>query len=234
MRILLTADPALPVPPTGYGGIERIVAALAEEYGRLGHEVALAAHASSTAQVKQLFPWLTDSTYGTAAQLRNAMHLSRAAGQFRPDVVHSFSRLLYLIPRLIRRSGPTVMSYQRHTGGRALALAATLGGKSFTFTGCSEFVCRQGRPRGGSWHAIPNFVDVSQIPFTATARADAPLLFLSRMEAIKGPDLGDRHRPRGGSPIDPRGQSGRLPRWKRVLGIENRPRVGSRRRRVGG
>ncbi len=24
MRILLTADPILPVPPTGYGGIERI------------------------------------------------------------------------------------------------------------------------------------------------------------------------------------------------------------------
>ncbi len=189
VQILLTADPVLPVPPPGYGGIERIVGSLVQAFACEGHEVGLVAHPESTAVVAKLFPWPASVGQNFRNHGRNISALNRAIRSFRPDIVHSFSRLIYLMPRLASRSGPTVMSYQRHTGGRALTLAAALGGKSFAFTGCSEFVCRQGRPRGGSWHAIPNFVDVSRIPFTATARADAPLLFLSRMEAIKGPDL---------------------------------------------
>ena len=189
MRILLTADPELPVPPIGYGGIERIVASLVEEYVRRGHEVGLVAHPESTAPASQLVPWSARGSRGPESLLRNPRRLSAAAREFRPDVVHSFSRLLYLLPRLARRGGPTVMSYQRQTGGRALTLAARLGGPSFAFTACSEFICRQGRPRGGAWHAIHNFVDVGQIPFRAAVPADAPLLFLSRIEEIKGPHL---------------------------------------------
>ena len=39
MKILLIADPGIPVPPVGYGGIERIVYLLAKEYKKRGHEV---------------------------------------------------------------------------------------------------------------------------------------------------------------------------------------------------
>jgi len=39
MRILIVMDPGILVPPKGYGGIERIVALLASEYYRQGHEV---------------------------------------------------------------------------------------------------------------------------------------------------------------------------------------------------
>jgi glycosyltransferase involved in cell wall biosynthesis len=47
MRIALTADPFLPVPPPFYGGIERIVDLLAEELVKRGHDVALWAHPDS-------------------------------------------------------------------------------------------------------------------------------------------------------------------------------------------
>lgn len=188
MRILLTADPEIPVPPRGYGGIERIVDALARGLRARGHEVALAAHPDSTAEVEEFFPWPGANSRSPAATIRNALALRRAARRFRPDVLHSFSRLAYLAPLLPSRR-PTIMSYQRPTGPRSAALAVRLGGRSMHFTGCSEFICAQGRPGGGTWRVIPNFVDLPAYDFRAEVAPDAPLVFLGRLEPIKGPDL---------------------------------------------
>ena len=182
MRILLTADPYLPVPPVGYGGIERIVDALARRYRELGHSVGLVAQRDSRCAVDRLFPWPGVST------LRNMLALWSAARSFKPDVLHSFSRLGYLVP-LVFNSLPKVMSYQRHTGGRQISWAAGLGGASMRFTGCSEFICSMGRGSGGNWRAVPNFVEVDKIRFVQAVPESAPLLFLSRIESIKGPDL---------------------------------------------
>jgi glycosyltransferase involved in cell wall biosynthesis len=120
--------------------------------------------------------------------LRNAFALHRSVRAFRPDVLHSFSRLAYLLPLLPSRL-PKLMSYQRHTGGRQISLAARLGRESLRFTGCSEFISGMGRAAGGTWHAIPNFIEPDRISFVARVPADAPLVFLSRVESIKGPDL---------------------------------------------
>ena len=43
MRILLISDPHIPVPPSHYGGAERIVALYAQEFSRLGHCIQLLA-----------------------------------------------------------------------------------------------------------------------------------------------------------------------------------------------
>src|SRR5262249_3016033 len=137
----------------------------------------------------QLFPWSQNLPVGARANLRNASALRAAIRSFQPEIVHSFSRLFYLLPHLARRSEPAIMSYQRHTGGRGLSVAGRLGGGRCAFTACSEFICRLGRPRGGSWHVIPNFVDIRKIEFQPEVPADAPLLFLSRIEEIKGPHL---------------------------------------------
>ena len=186
MRILLTADPAIPVPPTGYGGIERIVDGLARRYRELGHAVGLVAHPQSTCEVDARFAW--PSHGGPVGSLRNTLALYGAVRRFNPDLVHSFSRLAYLLPLLPMRL-PKVMSYQRHTGGAQLGWAARLAGTSLAFTGCSDFICAMGRPQGGRWKCIHNFVDVDRIAFSAEVSKDAPLLFLSRIESIKGPEL---------------------------------------------
>lgn len=188
MRILFTCDPMIPVPPVGYGGIERIIDALIRHYAAEGHTVALLAHRDSTAPVQKLFAWSDQRVAGALPTLRNALALRRAVREFRPDVVHSFSRLGYLLPTLATRQ-PVVMSYQRHTGGRQLALAARLGGRTLRFTGCSDFICSMGRPQGGNWTAIPNFVELEKFSFVPRVPADAPLVFLSRVDDIKGPDL---------------------------------------------
>lgn len=188
MRLLLTADSIIPVPPVGYGGIERIVDSLAQVYRACGHAVGLVAHPESKCAVDKLYGWPGSRVTSARDTVRNGLALRRAARDFNADLVHSFSRLAYLLPLLPARL-PKLMSYQRHTGGRAVTLAAKLGGASLRFTGCSEFICRMGRPAGGEWRAVFNFVELEKYTFVPAVPADAPLVFLSRVESIKGPDL---------------------------------------------
>jgi glycosyltransferase involved in cell wall biosynthesis len=188
VRLLLTADPFIPVPPVGYGGIERIVDALVRYFRNAGHEIGLLAHPASTSSAHRLFPWPTTNGAGAVALLQNTLALRRSMRSFRPDVVHSFSRLAYLLPTLLSRQ-PVVMSYQRHTGGRQIAFAARVGGRTLRFTGCSEYICCLGRPAGGEWTAIHNFVELEKFTFVPRVPANAPLVFLSRLDDIKGADL---------------------------------------------
>jgi glycosyltransferase involved in cell wall biosynthesis len=188
VRILLTADPEIPVPPRGYGGIERIVDSMARALRERGHSVGLVAHPDSTCPVDSLYAWPSRRSNRPLDIIGGALALRRAARSFHPDVLHSFSRLAYLLPLLPTRL-PKIMSYQRHTGGRQITVAALLGGRTLRFTGCSDFICGQGRKAGGRWESIPNFVELAKFDFVPTVAPGAPLVFLSRIETIKGPDL---------------------------------------------
>src|SRR4051812_286575 len=144
-RILLTADPFFPVPPPLYGGIERIVASLCEEYRRVGREVGLVAPSGSMASVDALYPWprkLGDVS-GVVAWWEQQAALDAAIRKFRPQLVHSFSRLAYLGRHLCSRI-PKVMSYQRHPSSTTTKWAARLAGASLVFTGCSVHITETG------------------------------------------------------------------------------------------
>jgi glycosyltransferase involved in cell wall biosynthesis len=52
LRIAQVAPPIEPVPPTGYGGTERVVATLVEELRGRGHDVTLFASGDSTVEVR--------------------------------------------------------------------------------------------------------------------------------------------------------------------------------------
>lgn len=188
MKILIAVDPFLPVPPPLYGGVERIVAGLLTALRRRGHQVGLVAHPDSSAAADFFLPWPAPPANSPLAHARNALALARAMRRFRPAVVHSFSRLLYLAPLLASRI-PKLMSYQRFTGGRQITLAAAAAGSSLMFTGCSRFIAAMGGKSGGVWRAVPNFVDTDFYQFQPSVSADAPLVFLSRIEPIKGPHL---------------------------------------------
>jgi glycosyltransferase involved in cell wall biosynthesis len=185
MRLLFTADPELPVPPPLYGGIERIVDSLIRELQKRGHQTALVAHRDSTSPVHAFFPWPFVTHARGLPNLKQNARLWSAAREWKADVVHSFSRLAYLLP-IVLSGIPALMSYQRHTGGARHRWMSRLGGQRLQFSGCSEFIAQQGRPWGGSWSAIPNFIDPVQFTFQAQVPADAPLVFLSRIERIKG------------------------------------------------
>jgi glycosyltransferase involved in cell wall biosynthesis len=189
MRILLAADPMIPVPPVGYGGIERIVDSLVGELRARGHQVALMAKPGSACSADAFFPWPGENVRSPLDTARNAFALRRAARAFRADLVHSFARLAYLLGILPSRL-PKIMSYQRHVSTPQIRRALSVARRgSLRFTGCSEFICRQGRAGGGEWTAIHNFVDLSRIDFAPSVPPDAPLLFLSRLDEVKAPDL---------------------------------------------
>jgi glycosyltransferase involved in cell wall biosynthesis len=179
MRILLTADPMLPVPPRLYGGIERVIADLAGWLRGQGVRVGLVAHRDSAQPVDAFFAWPGSG---------HARALWGAVREFHPDVVHSFSRLAYLLP-VVLGGTRAIMSYQRHPTPWTVRGAALLGGGRLRFTGCSGFIARAGARSGGRWDAIPNCVDLARYPFVPAAAPDAPLLFLSRLDAVKAPHL---------------------------------------------
>lgn len=185
MRILFTADPELPVPPGLYGGIERLVDLWIREARIRGHTVALVGRRDSTASVDQFFPWPGARSQNAADTWRNALALWRAAKVFRADVVHSSSRLAYTLPLLFSRI-PVVQTYHRFPGPRQIRIAARLGGRRLAFTGISQFITGLGRAGGGNWHTVPNCIDLKVLTFQSTVPADAPLVFLSRIEEVKG------------------------------------------------
>ncbi len=185
MRVLITVDPELPVPPRTYGGVERIADGLVRALRLRSYEVGLIAHASSTCQADAFYPWPGLRSRSLSDSLQNMYILRKVAHIFQPNVLHSFSRLLYMLP-LFRRPLPKIMSYGREPTPRTVHFSAMLAKGSLSFTGCSEYISRRGRRAGGEWHAIHNFVDLDLYQFQPNRAEDAPLVFLSRVERIKG------------------------------------------------
>ncbi|MBF0176402.1 MAG: glycosyltransferase [Magnetococcales bacterium] len=189
MRILLTADPFLPVPPLLYGGIERVIDALVAGLRRKGHGVGLVAHPESTVAADAFFPWPTlqpQQSQWRLDHLNNVRALFRAVRLFQPEVLHSFSRILYLSPFLLLRRPPMIMTFERPISFSTTRWAHLLAGKALTFTCCSADLCQKGQRAGGIWQPIHNFVELGTFTFREHVPDHAPLVFLSRVERLKG------------------------------------------------
>ncbi len=188
MRVVLSVDPGIEVPPRLYGGVERVADGVVRGLRKRGHQVCLVAEAGSQCPVEAFHPWPRPGSAirsGTT-MLADTWTLWRAVRAFKPDVIHSFSRLAYLVPHL-RGSIPVIMTYGREptlrTVGAAVKLAAP---EVLHFTGCSDYIAGRGRRAGGDWVGIPNFFESDALAFHPTVAPDAPLSFLSRVESIKG------------------------------------------------
>src|SRR6266576_1668200 len=73
LRIAITVDPEIPVPPVLYGGIERIVDMLATELRSRGYAIGLVANPESTCEVEELFTWPRTCSGGWKNSLRNSV-----------------------------------------------------------------------------------------------------------------------------------------------------------------
>ena len=187
MRIAITVDPEIPVPPLYYGGIERIVSMLVNEFTLLGHEVTLFANESSvTPALLKFYPG--KSSRSKIDTIRN-MHLLSTEiynGDF--DLLHSFSRLAYLT-FILPFSLPKIMSYQRRPTVSQIKKANKLAYKdSLIFTGCSDFISNQIKPYGLA-RTIYNGFAPEIYEFSESVSLQAPLVFLGRIEPAKGTHL---------------------------------------------
>ncbi len=117
--------------------------------------------------------------------VQNAITVARAVRSMKPDIVHSFGRLIQLMSILPFRI-PKLMSYQREPHLPGIARAARLSRKnSLLFSGCSDYITQQIATVAQAV-TVYNGVPLDTFRFEPKVADDAPLVFLGRVEHIKG------------------------------------------------
>jgi glycosyltransferase involved in cell wall biosynthesis len=187
VRILLLMDPFIKVPPQHYGGIERVVADLADQLAQRGHDVTMWAAPGSQINGR-VEPFGREGEWSRWSNVRNTLTL---AGRFlrgprRFDVIHNFGRLAYLTP-VFARDVAKVQTYMRTVTPGNMVQARRLGARRMHFTAVSAAIRDTGSPGGGDWSVIYNCAVPARYPFCgATDPASAPLVFLGRLDRCKG------------------------------------------------
>jgi glycosyltransferase involved in cell wall biosynthesis len=183
MRILILSTDGIPVPPEHYGGIERIVAEVGGGLVRRGHEVALLAASRSRLDGVQCGFWKTwpvvpDAVgYGIQALL--------AARRFRADLIHSFGQTKWLLPWCLT-GGRAVISFGALPQTRVRQMLRPFRNR-LLLAGCSNYLSSAGTSIvGGRWRTAYNCVDLHRYEFERSVAPNAPLVFLSRIDANKG------------------------------------------------
>jgi glycosyltransferase involved in cell wall biosynthesis len=188
MRILLLMDPLIAVPPKHYGGIERVIADLADALLDRGHQVTLwAGPGSGTSARLEVFG--NEGEWTRWSNVRNTLTVSarfiRDDGRF--DVIHNFGRLAYL-SLVFPWDVPKVQTYMRTINPENMRKAARLGARRMHFTAVSAAIRDTGAPGGGEWSVIYNCADPARYTFRGDTDArSAPLVFLGRLDRCKGP-----------------------------------------------
>lgn len=119
--------------------------------------------------------------------IRNATALVSRITFEKYDLVHSFSRLAYLMP-VMPVAIPKLMSYQRDINLKTTAIANWLARGTLEFSAISRSMT-EAKSLAGRWHIVPNGVSLETYTFRERLEPNAPLVFLGRMEEIKGPHL---------------------------------------------
>lgn len=140
LRIALTADPDLPMPPVLCGGIERVIDMVACGLQQRGNLVTLFAHPQSTTPVTRV-GWREAASQPRSDTQRNRLTLARTVlgGGF--DLMHSSSRPSDLTP-LLPLPIPTLMCYQRPVSPRTMSLAWKLPRGALEFCAISRRITK--------------------------------------------------------------------------------------------
>jgi glycosyltransferase involved in cell wall biosynthesis len=186
MRVLLIMEPGIPVPPVLYGGIERIVYTLAEQYTKMGHQVTLLAGPESYCGGDTITFGLNELAKSKNAVKKEIRFVWKYLYWHRNDfdLIHNFGRLIYLLPVLIHPV-KKIMSYQREVTKKNIQLISMLPNKNLLFTACSGYCVSTGDVTG-RWEAIYNTIDFASYRLTEKIADNAPLMFLGRLDKIKG------------------------------------------------
>ena len=104
LKIAVTVDPMLPVPPVEYGGIERVVEFVVNGLVERGHAVTLYAHPESHCKAK-LVPYGVPPHFSKSARIQELWQIgSKLSRELRHlDAILSWGRLAALLPVLPNR-----------------------------------------------------------------------------------------------------------------------------------
>lgn len=151
-----------------------------------GHRVTLFAHPDSSAPC-EVVGWRGGRSGAVSDAWKNLRQLQCFATKQDSSefLIHSFARLMYLLPLLPARI-PKIQSYQRAVTPRVVRWGHRLAGRSLRFTACSRS-CTRDTAEIVDWRVIPNGVPLDRYLSRLSVEKDAPLVFLGRLEKIKGP-----------------------------------------------
>ena len=187
MRILLLMDPGILVPPKGYGGHERLVEMFAKQYVKMGHQVHLLVTKGSVVDGCTVFSL---GKVGFPPKKSNALLAIPKAWYFllknrkKYDVIHNFGRLAYLLPILNQRINK-IMTYGRAIDKKNITLLNKLPNRNIFFTVCSQHLIKEVEGIG-MWKPIFNAIDFAKYKLVNLLPPESPLIFLGRIEKIKG------------------------------------------------
>ncbi|MEP6611847.1 MAG: hypothetical protein ABJA76_08185, partial [Mucilaginibacter sp.] len=186
MKILLIMDPGIPVPPPLYGGHERLVYMFAEEYQKQGHEVSLLAGPGSNIS-GTCYAFGENKLEKSASQKNRELlqawaFLRKHRNTF--DLIHNFGRLIYLLP-VLNSQIKKIMTYGRPVSTRGIKIINALPNRNIIFTACSNYCVSTGDV-AGKWQTVYNAIDFSLYQLKTQIVTDAPLMFLGRLDKVKG------------------------------------------------
>lgn len=179
-------DPGVAVPPKLYGGHERLVYMFAEQYIKMGHSVTIMAGPDSYCSGKTIhfgkngLPKSKIQSLWEVAIAWKYLYLNH--GKY--DLIHNFGRLVYLIP-ILNKPVQKVMTYGRVVTSRNIEKICAKPNKNLIFTGCSNYLVSTDNV-AGVWKTVYNAIDFSKYALQIKVESDAPLMFLSRLDKIKG------------------------------------------------
>lgn len=180
-------DPGIQVPPAGYGGHERLVEIFAQEYIRLGHEVHLLVTPGSYVEGCVVHPF---GKRGFPPRKKDAMLAIPEAWKFlvknrkKFDLIHNFGRYAYLLP-ILYHPVKKIMTYGREISSFNVRFMNTVPGRNVVFTGCSSNLLSRIKV-SGDWETVYNAIDFSKYNLREQLSENAPLIFLGRIERVKG------------------------------------------------
>ncbi|SDG42236.1 Glycosyltransferase involved in cell wall bisynthesis [Pedobacter terrae] len=186
MKILLIMDPGIAVPPPNYGGHERLVYMFAEEYIKLGHEVTLLAGPNSVISGKVYTFGVNNLQRSKWQKTKELLFVWKFLYQKRKqfDLIHNFGRLAYLIP-ILNGSVKKIMTYGRPVAQAGIKNITAMANQHLIFTACSNYCVGTGNV-AGRWETVYNAIDFSKYKLQKNVEANAPLMFLGRLDKIKG------------------------------------------------
>jgi glycosyltransferase involved in cell wall biosynthesis len=179
-------DPFIPVPPEHYGGIERVIYDIANQYVKLGHDITLVSGPNSKSPGRLII-------YGNNGELNPRLNVKLLLQVYsilrkeinQHDVIHNFGRLVFLAP-FLKHDIKKVQTYMRYVSRGNVLLFDRIRPKNLVYTAVSNAIANTGKTSHSLWKTVYNCAPIDKFSYREDTPPNSYLTFLGRIERCKG------------------------------------------------